>query len=500
MDKELKIVLIHPPKPKTVKKGERSQWVRPLGLHYLTAVLKKNGFKITILDFEKDVMTRTQRLDALRQNQADLYGITSVTYTRFEAIDIAQDIKKLFPHSVIVVGGPHFMFTVEDTLSNVKEIDIVCTVQDGEYVMLNIARAIVSGKRIESMDDIPGIAFRKNGLIIKTLPPSSIRNLDEIPLYRDYEWEDYPEYVISGKEKLRATTIMTSRGCPYQCAFCSQARSVYRERSAENVCDEIEYFKERFGIRAVHFFDSTFAANPKHCEAIAKEIIDRKLNIKWSCGLRANTPLDLLPLMKEAGLVSFTLGIESGSPKILKVISKNISLDQAYTLIKKANQLGIGVVPFFMISFPDETLEDALETLKVKNRVREYDNVLSTSFNVTMIFPGTQIERIAKERNILPKDFSWSKPYKSRTSEMLAMFETVPIYLEKLTVNQIKEILEMDKFDHWEKRKSFPTLIKKGLKDIFLKRKFSFALNYMVLTIRYLKYKFTKNKFYNLKK
>ena len=487
MPKEIKITLIHPPKPKSLRSKERGQWVRPLGLHYMAAVLEKHGFPVTILDFEKDLVDESQRVAILKDSPSDLFGITSVTYTRFQAIAIAREIKKIFPKSVVLVGGVHFQFVAEETLSHINEIDIVCY-GEGENVILNVARAITSGKSVEEMYDIPGIVFRRGDKIVRTPPQPLIKNLDEIPFYTNFTWEDYPEYVTVGNGKIRAITIITSRGCPYKCAFCSMGASKYRVRSAGNVLDEIEYFVDRFGLNAVYFFDATFAASPKHVKSLCDEMINRKVNIKWSCGLRADTPLDLLPLMKEAGLVSFTLGVESGSPKILESISKGISLEQVENIIKAAEQLDIEVPCFFMLSHPDETLEDAMETVEFQRKIMKHRNVVVVSSIVTMIFPGTKVEKLAKERGILPQDFSWALPYKSEISDKFAMSENIPLYLERMTPSEIEKIVKLNSFRIFQNASLF-FLIRGWAYIVFSKRDFRLLLNYLVRLTRYLIYK-----------
>ncbi|MFC2043818.1 B12-binding domain-containing radical SAM protein [Chloroflexota bacterium] len=488
MSKELSVTLIQPPKPKSLLLKTRRQWVRPLGLHYMAAWLKKLDCKVKILDFEKDLVSQSERTTILRDNPANLFGITSTTYTRFEAIKIAMDIKRIFPKSVVIAGGVHFMFVAKDTLSSIDDIDIVC-IGEGEHVITSVAKAIASGKNLQQLDDIPGIAFRKDGKIIMTPPQPIVKDIDQFPFYTGFKWDDYPEYVDVGGQSLKAMTIITSRGCPNRCAFCSMGGSSFRTRSPGNVADEIEYFIGRFGIQAVHFFDSTFAASPKHCSAVVNEIINRKLKIKWSCGLRADTPTDLLPLMKEAGLVSFTLGIESGSPDILKSISKGITLEQTEGIIAQAEQLDIRVSPFFMLSHPDETFEKALETLEFRNRIKKYHNLNPMSFSVTMIFPGTEVERLAKQRGILAEDFSWSSPYQSNISERLVMGENVPIYIEKMTPSQIEKILKIDKFNSIQIAHSFPSLVWTGIHTIFAKRDFHSLYYYLSLLLNYISYK-----------
>ena len=442
MPKKIAITLIHPPKPKSLIFKSR-QYGRPLSLHSMAATLEKNGFKVTILDFEKDLVDKYQRVAILRNNPSDLFGITCVTYTRFEAIDTARDIKRIFPKAVIIVGGVHFKFVAEETLSYVDEIDIVCA-GEGENVILNVAQSLDSGKTVEEMHDIPGIVLRKWDKVVRTPPQPLIQNLDEVPFYTNFTWDDYPEYLITvDKEKVRAVRLNAGRGCPNKCAFCSAGGSPYRARSAGNVLDEIEYFIERLNIRAVYFYDDTFAANPTKTRLLVNEIKNRKLNIKWHCGLRADTPLDLLPPMKEAGLTSFTLGIESGSPAILKSLSKGITLEQVEKLIKRTAQLRVKADCFFMLSHPDETFKDALKTVKFRKKIMKYRNVNALPPTVTMIFPGTRVERLAKERGILPKNFSWAMPYKSEISKKFAMAENIPIYLEKLTPSEIDKILKL---------------------------------------------------------
>ncbi len=457
-------------------------------MHYMAAWLEKHDFKVKILDFEKDLVSQSERSAILRDNAANVFGITSTTYTRFEAVDIARDIKRIFPRSVVIVGGVHFAFVAEDVLSRIAEIDIVC-VGEGEHVILSVANAIASGKTPEQLDDIPGIAFRQDGKVITTPPQPVVRDIDQFPFYTGFTWDDYPEYVAVGDRQIPAMTIITSRGCPNRCSFCSMGGSLFRVRTPGNVADEIEYFVDRFSVQAVHFFDSTFAASPKHCSSIANEILKRKMDIKWSCGLRADTPLDLLPLMKEAGLVSFTLGIETGSPDVLKSICKEITLEQTEEIIARAEQLGIRVSPFFMLSHPGETFDNALETIAFRSRIRKYHNLDPMSFSVTMIFPGTEVERQAQERGILAPNFSWSSPYRSKLSEKFAMGENIPIYLEKMTPAQIERILNIDRFNAIQEAHNFASLVRAGMRTVFRQGDFRSLLYYFSLLRNYLSHK-----------
>lgn len=455
--------------------------VRPLSLHFLASALEKyTNYDVQIVDLEQKRYRDIPLEEILQKISSQIFGITATTYTRFEAIKIAKYIKKIYPDSWIIAGGVHFMYCARDTLERVPEIDIIVR-GEGEITIVELINAIFGGR---NFDKIMSITYRGKDKVIENPDRLIFEDLDSISPYTKFSWDEYPEYLFGYPERIRAISVMSSRGCPFNCVFCSKAGMEYRLRNPKSVVDEIELLKNKFDIEGVNFVDLTFTANPSHVRAICKEMINRRLNIKWWCESRANTPLDLLDIMKQAGCVSLAFGVESGSSKILLKISKGISIEQVINFCEKCNDLGIFVQPYFMFSHPDETEEDVKQTLNLIDKLEKLKFIELCSFQPTMIFPGTELERIARNNGILPDTFSWCDPYKSNLSIELEQLPNIPLFIDKLTSDALKKFNEERKFRRTVKiatRMNFKDLFPKGITSIINRKpssKYLFSLKF----------------------
>lgn len=434
----MKITLIQPPKPVHNLQAE-GHWelARPFSLFFLASAIENDTrFEVQILDLENKKYRNISLAEIFHNNHSQIFGITATTYTRFEAVKIAKFIKTIQKNALVVAGGVHFMHCAEDTLMHVPEIDIVVR-GEGESTIVELANSIDKG---QSFENIRGITYRKNGKIVANQDRDTFEDLDNVPFYSKFSWEEYPEYLFGYPERIRATSIMSSRGCPFNCIFCSKAGTKYRVRNANNVVDEIQLLQERFGIEGINFLDLTFTADTRHTRAVCQEMIKRNLGLKWWCESRANIPLDLLEIMKQAGCVSTVIGVESGSKRIISSISKNVSVDQVLAFCTKCSDLEILVTPYFMFSHPGETKKDLQLTIDLIFKLEEMRGVGPCALQPTMIFPGTEIERISYAKGLLEKDFSWYMPYHSDLNAELGQLINIPIFLDKLNANTLIDV------------------------------------------------------------
>jgi len=419
---------------------------------------------VEILDLEHPKHKGIPLDDVFRGISADLYGITATTFTRFEAIRAAESIKRNHPAAFVIAGGVHFMHCAKHTLERVPQIDFIVH-GEGEITIMQIANAIEGRTPLE---DINGITFRRSdGEIVGTPRQVVFEDLDSLPAFTDFTWEEYPEYLFGTPERLRAISVMSSRGCPFSCAFCSKAGMRYRLRNPHAVVDEIEAFKERFEVQALNFLDLTFTANPRHVKAMCEEMMRRKLGLRWWCESRVNIPLDLLPLMKQAGCAAVAIGVESGSPRILSTIAKGITVEQVEAFCKRCHDLGILITAYFMFSHPGEEMEDVEKTLDLMDRL--FKHVSSIAFQPTMIFPGTEIEQIARERSVLPERFSWCEPFQSELSQQLGQLPNIPLFTDRLTPADLQYLFEENRFRsnvNAAARMGFRPLISKAMDSI----------------------------------
>jgi radical SAM superfamily enzyme YgiQ (UPF0313 family) len=432
----MKLTLIQPPhttrRQKDLELGhERS---RPLALFYIAASLEKAGYEVELIDFRMGPYSDRDIASRLRDNKSAIFGITTLTDMRFEAINIARIIRDLYPDSLIIVGGVHFSKCPMDTLMHIRQIDAV-VVGYGEETLVEIAR---SCDKKSGLAGIPGVIYREGTEIINNgerKPP----DLDSLSYYSKFSYEEYPEWLLYHPDRIKATSVLSSRGCPYNCIFCAVGNSRYLIRSPRLVVDEIEHWKERFGVRAVNFFDYNLTANHFHVKELCQEFIKRKVGIRWWCDSRVDIPLELLDLMSEAGCRWISIGVETGSPEMLRKISKGITHERVINFIDKCNRLRIGITMLIMVSHPQETLKELNETNAFIKRVSS--KVDYFGIGATMVFPGSAVESMARKRGIIPKDFSWSLPYKFEISMRLIPFPNIPVFIDKLKVNEIEDFM-----------------------------------------------------------
>jgi len=445
----MKIALIFPPNVYQTK-----QSMPPLGIAWLGAVLRENGFKdVSLIDSIANRYTNSEIITLLKERAPDIIGISFNTLIRFSAFELARLIKKNFPKTPLAVGGPHPTLTSQDTLENILEIDMVVR-GEGEYSFLNLVRAI---DKKEDLANVKGISFRdEKGNVVHNQPELPIQDIDNLPLpARDLlPMEKYEQKTTLSKK--RCTNVMSSRGCPYHCVFCSVSEQwghKIRHRSAKNVVDEIEHLLKNYPfLEGIRFFDDVFTVDRNRVIDICQEILRRKLNFVWECEARADTiDAELVQTMKKAGCEFIDLGVESGSDRILKNIKKNITVKQVISAAKTIKEAGIGLKIFIMHSLPGETYEDIKKTVFLSRYLYYEIGVDGATQGIAVIYPGTELEKIAKDLGTLPKDFSWSKPYlREKSYPPLTASEYMPIFEQpNLTYEQVFQYVKKAKLAYF---------------------------------------------------
>jgi len=432
----MKVMLVFPPRGFTSKNA-----MPHLGLAYLAAVLEENDIQVEILDAQVERLSWKDLKKKYLQSKPDIVGISSLTEMRFESFKSAQIAKKSLPESIVIMGGPHASLSAHDTLLNVPSVDIIVR-GEGEYTLLETCKTFENNENLES---VKGISYRENGKeIIHNDSRPLIKNLDTLPFpaYHLLPIEKYNfKLNVPGVGKLSALNVITSRGCPIGCAFCATSKMLgkkWRARSPSNVLDELEYLIETYGIKAIWFSDDIFTMNKKRVMEICDGIINKGLYIKFTCSIRVDTvDKELLSKMKEAGCYSIFYGVESGSQRILdEIIEKKISIEQIKKVSNWLNELEILNNPSYIASFPDETNEELDKTINLMHELGG-----KASFSFLKIYPGTRIEEIAKEKGVLPKDFSWAKESDMRKIFSLPSAQgDAPIFIDKLSLEELVKI------------------------------------------------------------
>ncbi len=275
----------------------------------------------------------------------------------------------------------------EETLVSASEIDIIVR-GEGDETIIELLRALENN---QPLDVIPGISFRENGKVINTADRTSTVDMDALPFpaYHLLPWQKYKPHPPHGLA-LPFAAVVTSRGCPYRCAYCSKPvfGSKFRAQSPERVIEEVAYLKEKFGVKEIAFYDDSFTLDKKRVHAIAEGIIDRGLKVSWTCETRVNlVDRELLRHIKQAGCYAIAYGIESGSAEIIKTLQKDITLEQAEEAVRVSREAGLQVIGYFMLGSPGETTETVRQTIDFARKLK----VDFAQFSVTTPFPGTEL-------------------------------------------------------------------------------------------------------------
>ncbi len=489
----IKTMFIVPPGGYLAERWSHNELIPALGIGYVAAVLEEEGYKVAILDANAQNLKNEDILTYIKKYNPDLVGLTLTTENRFQAFQTAKFIKSAEPKLKIVLGGPHLWKTADDTLRNLNYIDFVVR-GEGELTTLDLVKALDKDK---DLNNIPGLSFvNSKGEIIHNPDRKLIENLNEMPfparhLYPMDRYNYYVEDPAKGKRK--ALNLMTSRGCPFNCNFCATPSNWGRKvryLTADKVIEEIELLINQYKVSAIWFFDDTFTFNPKRVEEICDKIIEKKWDLSWYCEIRIDTVnKDLLKKMKEAGCFLIGMGVESASPRILNEIinkGKGFSLDKVTEIIKICLDLDIIPNPFFIISHPTETYQEARQTMDYIAFLRKLSNKIDISLSILHIYPGTPLEIMAKNNNILPKDFSWSLPHQKNIITLPAAQGEIPLYIDKLTWEQISDFLfEWSNYKKYSIINKIPTAIKsiKSWQDL---------LRYLIMAKSFLKIKYKK--------
>lgn len=410
------VVLVHPPWLQVYGKYREAARVGvlypPLGLCSLAAYLEKGGHEVQIIDAEAEGLDTTQVVDRIGTAAPDIVGITATTPMMPGTEALAQEIKGRLDVPV-VIGGPHVTAMPLETLRRCGYFDYG-VYGEGEVTFSDLVSGLEKGGEIE---EVRGLVYRRDGEVMKTEARPLLKDLDALPFpdrgllkLENYRWS------VPKKGVTEFTTIMSTRGCPFHCVFCSQSTVFGREvryRSPDNLLDEMEGIVKKFGIRHFVFIDDTLTLKRQRVVEICRGILDRDLEVTWEGWTRAHTvDEELLRLMKEAGLVRISFGIESGNPEILKAIKKGVTLEQIKKAYRMAKEVGLETRGSVMLGHPFETGRTAMETLEFIRDLKDCDQV---HINITTPYPGTELyDMVARGEGgikLLTDDFSEYRRY-----------------------------------------------------------------------------------------
>jgi anaerobic magnesium-protoporphyrin IX monomethyl ester cyclase len=392
-------------------------YMMPLGLASIAAVLEQHGYRVRAVDFAH--YARDFRRDCAQWRPA-VVGIGGTTSTRKGSFLTARLVKETLPGAAVVYGGVHASFTARDTLANVPWIDYVIK-GEGEFSFLALCDTLTgkaedpegtkgsngSALRADPLKSIPGLAYRSNGGVVEN-PARRIDDLDVLPLPARHLFPAPPKLTLDFVN-VEADCIMTSRGCPACCDFCSASRMFpggVRYRSMDHVAAEICLIRARRPVPGLKIFDSTFTSDPEHVRRFCRMIAPHQL--LWECEIRADDRIDetLLADMKRAGCCYVNMGVETVSPRLLKQSGKNISVAKAEAVLVSCKKLGILTKVFFTFGHLDETFRECTEDIRYMKSKKDRIDFYATTVGLR-IYPGTPLEQKLHRRRGHEGGFSW---------------------------------------------------------------------------------------------
>ncbi len=375
------------------------------GIAYLSSFLKSKGVHVDLYD---ERMDGPDRLVELLRNNYDLVGVTSFSYSLPHVYSLIDRIK-LHTKAPVVIGGPHVSVS---HLKVMKDTAVDFAIKnEGEFTSLELLEAMKSPK--PDFAAVQGLLWRKGSEAIENEERTLIQNLEDMP-YPDYESFGLERYPCA---KVKAIPLITQRGCPYKCTFCSVPLTMgggFRSRSAQDSVKEIAHWYNK-GWRHFQINDDVFNLNPQRVMDICRLILERKLDITWELwnGMRVNgVTEELLDLMKRSGCRLVNFGCESGSPRVLKVIKKGLNKDMVTKAVTLTHKAGIPCSVGFIAGHPTETYEEAKESLKyAKSLPANFIN-----FNNATPYPGTELFDFVRDhaRLLVPNyltDMSYNSKY-----------------------------------------------------------------------------------------
>jgi radical SAM superfamily enzyme YgiQ (UPF0313 family) len=403
----MNVLLINPPLKNKVTGNlpvlveEERGFSPPLGLLYIAGYLEENSnHNIMVIDSQVEKLDYDSLRARISSANPDVVGLTTMTLTLIDVIKTVSLVKEINKDIIIVLGGPHVHLFPEETIS-LKGVNYL-VLGEGEEAFKELLDYV---DNVSQLRKIQGLVFKDNGNIINTGIRPPIKNLDKLPFPTRHliPYKKYNSLLSKGKI---TTTIITSRGCPFKCTFCDRPHlgKKFRARSAKNIVDEIEECTN-MGIYEYLFYDDTFTLNKERAIDVCKEIIRRKLNIGWDIRTRVDTiNEELIKYLKMAGCRGIHYGVEAGTEKVLKILDKGVSVNQAMRAFNLTKKYKIPILAYFMIGNPAETRADIESTFKAM-RMLKPDYVHLT---ILTPFPGTEIYFDGLKRGIIKEDY-WKK-------------------------------------------------------------------------------------------
>lgn len=400
----------------------------PLGFGYLANALKKDMHEVLVADLPILENSLEYLFTILKDFRPDVIGITCVAQTYLPALQVATIAKQWCHNLHVVIGGPHVTFIPEEALARHSQLDyIVLFDAEDSFTQLISALSSNAGSALLNLKTIPGLAYRDGNNIHVNPPLPPVKNLD-VYSTPDRSIFDINWYLKHDYE----TVVMTARGCPGKCKFCSTRQNGrdYRWHGVDHVCNEIEHVLG-LGFSSIFFGDDTFSGNKKRLFELCDAIKRRRLGFEWTCNIRvADANPDVLDAMMEAGAYRVFVGFESTQQPSLDLLKKGTTLYSQYQAAQNIKSSGLQLHGSFIIGAPGDTYETISATLDF---IRLINPTIAT-FNAIEVRPGTEIYHNPEKYDLYIPDPYW---YEKDT-----WINLPTCFTKTLSQKDIKELVE----------------------------------------------------------
>ncbi len=371
-------------------KGKRIGGMKtpPLNLLHIATILKDAGHKV----YFRDALAEGIGIDKLTGvlKQTDIVIINTSTMTFAEDCGVLSRCKKVNKNIKTIIFGSHPTFMPEESLTG--PIDFIVR-KEPEFIIRDLVNALSDG----SYKDVKGIGYRKDGKVVLT-EDYGFPDIDDLPIPDRTLLPKDVDYFNPLTKKIPYTTMVTSRGCPALCTFCTVPTfygNKIRARSKENVIKELEIIKKQ-GYKEVWIRDETFTVYKKRNREICQEMIDRKLNLSWMCNARIGSiDKETMALMKKAGCHMIKFGVESGVQKILDNVRKGIKVTQTVKTFRWAHEVGIDTHAHMMLGMPGDSRRTIEKTIEFVKKI----DPTTVSFAICTPYAGTPLFDEVKKKN-----------------------------------------------------------------------------------------------------
>ena len=366
----------------------------PLGIYYLAAYLLQQGEGVEIIDAESLLLDHGKVVQILKKTSVKIIGITATTVAFRNALALAELLRRELPNVTTVIGGPHMTAMAELTMqSGAFDFGIV---REGEIAFAKLVRFLLYNEG--TIEEIPNLYCRNSDIISRGTSVEFVPDIDILPFPARQLCPDISLYKppTGAYRKLPVISMITSRGCPYECIFCDNNTfgRVTRFHSAEYIVAEIKDVVQRYSVKEIAFLDDTFVLDKKRLYKMFQLLKDAQICLAWSCMTRVNNiDFELLKFMRDNGCWQIRFGIESGSQDVLDFIKKGITLEQVRNVARWCRKLNICASGFFMIGHHIDTPNTIQETIELALSLPLTDVIVTVNTPI----PGTESYNRAKE-------------------------------------------------------------------------------------------------------